>query len=371
MTERSTPLMPGREKLQWLGMENQRRRESPWQNIINEMKEVWNWNDQSAEFETAVSSYGDYGELGTRLIDDSDTVKDAREVSGGDLSWPNFRDNGLIPKYKPYNFGNLFAPSRGTEAPNAESSSEETKRPNAPLLLKNRNPERGDETAIRSGFTSESASWAAFKYEVIYNYENWSDFENSWRGATTVSSDLKSDPNKQSGASRAGGVRVHEERGTTRDGARVPAGTVEIFGPEVHFSKTGNTGYQAGSGEFGSASRPVSGLQGGNEDGGIRFESFSASSNQAPVGSSVTFNAEIINYDKTEQGIVLSLTKDGEVVTRKHLTSYGDGEPLDSGENREVTLTYTSNDTGEFQFRLGPVAPVEVTWVAQGAGVNL
>lgn len=333
------------------------------------MKEVWVWTESNTEFETAVSSYGSYSDLGVDFISDSPRVVDARDVEEDKISWPNFRDNGLIPKYKPYNFGNLFAPSQATDVPDGTSGSEETERENAPLLLKDRNVDRGDETAIRDAYTSQSASWAAFKYEVIYNYESWQDFENSWRGATSVSSDLKSRPNVDGGKARAGGIRVHEGRGTTRDGARVPAGTVEVFGPEIHFSKTTDTPYQAGEGEFGSATRPIGGLQGGNSDGGIRFESFEPDSTEVAIGEQVTFDVEIINYDSTKSTTVIALTRDGEVVKRKHLTSYGAGKALDPGESREISIKYASDQSGEFQFRVGPVSPVTVQWVAGGAGV--
>lgn len=86
---------------------------------------------------------------------------------------------------------------------------------------------------IRSTFESKYSSFSDFKDNILNQYTSWSDFENDFASNTGLRSTRETD----TGLSAAG-IKVYEEAGVGRSGQSIPAGGVEVYGKEVHFSQS-------------------------------------------------------------------------------------------------------------------------------------
>jgi len=95
------------------------------------------------------------------------------------------------------------------------------------------------------GFTSSEAS--GFTEKIKGAYSDWASYQsfvvdtaesyNALLNGFGIAPGFLSGQNTKSGAPLAG-IRFHEQDGATVEGVPVPAGTVEIFGREVHLSQT-------------------------------------------------------------------------------------------------------------------------------------
>lgn len=196
---------------------------------------------------------------------------------------------------------------------------------------------------IRQKFENKYGDWSTFSDSIINEYESWSDFENDFASNTG----LRSTRTTESGLSAAG-IKVYEESGIGRSGQSIPAGGVEVYGAEVHFSQS--AAVQDTADESAGGQTP------------IEYSNLSVSPTGLQQGDTITVSADITNNTTYNAPVVAELIVDGSVEVNKTVEVSG-------GSTETVTFEEVVGglvpSTGTFDFTIGPLSPVSVT-VAYG-----
>jgi len=185
---------------------------------------------------------------------------------------------------------------------------------------------------LRKKYESKYTDFSTFQNELS-SYSSFEEWRNSFSWGDTLGGETTED-----GQATNAGIRFHGEAGITREGVQVPAGTVEIFGPEVHFSQTGATADE-------------------EEDKSSLFSwSNESVDNATPVPyEDVTFSADLTNNGSYRENFVAALLVDGETVTTGDLFKIG------PGNTRTVEFTYEFGEIGSYEVQISKSATIDVT----------
>lgn len=213
---------------------------------------------------------------------------------------------------------------------------------------------------IQDKFTNDWSSYSDYKSDVdasnrndgkgITNYFDWEQklkkiyndwgnhedhFVNQYNSYSDFRAEFSEDKQLVSEEVDAG-VRIFDTKGETEDGITAPAGSVEIFGEEIHFSDTG----------------------GGSRDdqsGDIVVDNISASNHSPDVGVSVTISADVTNNSNTVFSGPLSLYEDGFEFKSNSVV-------VNDGESTSIEFTVTKNEPEVFAYRIATSNLIEVQW---------
>lgn len=135
----------------------------------------------------------------------------------------------------------------------------------------------------------------------------------------------------------AAGVRVHDQAGSTFDNVQVPAGTVEVFGQEVHISEQ-------------NAPSTQSNVNYSNLD--VRD-----SDNVVDIGESLDIAADVENTNSTSVDVEVPYLEDGSVEDRKTVN-------IPANTTETVVFTVTHNSYICVDASIGDLPSVTVCWTA-------
>lgn len=196
------------------------------------------------------------------------------------------------------------------------------------------------------------------------NSNGWADWKAEFKKNANFSSELLT----EDGASAAG-VEVYDAQGTTRDGVEVPPGTIEMYGYQVHFSKTGE--YRTGSG---TGTVDESGADEQQDDGpSFTVENIRTVSGDTVVykGQEVTIAVDVVSQSDYPEYVSLGLYEDGDLVDTVMLGGMNTGSSddlnetdskLQPGETRTIKYKVVKEDVGCHEYDLADTDPITICW---------
>jgi len=193
---------------------------------------------------------------------------------------------------------------------------------------------------IRSKFESKYPDWSTFETAITTEYESWSDFENDFASNTGLRSTRQTD----TGLSAAG-IKVYEESGVGRSGQSIPAGGVEVYGAEVHFSQSGAV--QDTADESAGTDEP------------IVWDNLYVDPNGLQTGGTIVVEADVTNNTGFTGQIVAELVVDGEV--KKTQTKQLTGNSTITVRFEEVVGGIVDELTGTFDIGISKAGTESVT----------
>lgn len=190
---------------------------------------------------------------------------------------------------------------------------------------------------IRTQLESKFSTWSDFSSAVINDYSSWQDFAD---GTGSSSSGVRSERTTDDGQSAAG-IKVYNEAGTGRNGQAIPAGGVEVFGTEVHFSEVTNL---QDTKEESAGSNDV-----------ISYANLSVSTTSTTVNSIVTVDADVTNNTSFQiPSTTVELIVDSTVITTKEVGISANGTV-------NVSFDWVPTTTGVKAVAIGDLTPIDVT----------
>jgi hypothetical protein len=202
------------------------------------------------------------------------------------------------------------------------------------------------ETYLEStlGLSAETA--ATLRNKISVKYGDFSTFQtelnsfstfNEWENSF-IWGDLLGGETTADGVNKNSGIRFHSEAGLTQDGVEVPAGSVEIFGPEIHFAHTGQTA------DVESDKSTI-----------LNWSNMSVDASSITLGTTSTFSADITNNGSYPETVTPGLFIDHELVATKDLVTVG------AGDSKTITFGYTFGDLGVYEVKINKTSTVSVT----------
>lgn len=181
---------------------------------------------------------------------------------------------------------------------------------------------------IRTQFEQKYSSFSSFSDTVVNEYESWGDFENDFASNTG----LRSDRTDEDTGLAAAGIKVYEEAGVGRSGQEIPAGGVEVYGAEVHFSQTQNV-------------QDTKDESAGTEDP-VVWDNLVVDPNSARIGDIIDVSADVTNNTGFVGNVVAELIVDGNVVDKKT-------RELTGNSTITISFEYTAGADGTGTFDIG------------------
>lgn len=182
-------------------------------------------------------------------------------------------------------------------------------------------------------------TWDEFQDYVVNKTDSYQGLKSKFPNTSTLTSELETDEGVP-----AAGLRVFENSGVTKDGVSAPAGAVEVFGQEVHFSQTGTTKSKTGSGSTGSdPTFTVSNISTDDDDDIVL------------PGQSVTISADVTNNGDYQEFFVASLLEDDTAIDNKSFT-------ISSGSTKSVSFTVSKDEYVCHDYKINSSSAVKVCW---------
>jgi len=167
---------------------------------------------------------------------------------------------------------------------------------------------------IRSSLESKYPTFGDYS-DVVLNATSWEEYQTNFKAGSGLRSTLKT----QDGQSIAG-VQVYEEGGVGRAGQSIPAGGVEIYGTNVHFSQSSSVGGEQEPAEDQSANP-------------ITYANLSVTPDLPAPYEDITVSADVTNNTNIPGfGVVAELIVDGSVEKTKTIT-------VDANSTTQVSFT--------------------------------
>jgi hypothetical protein len=192
----------------------------------------------------------------------------------------------------------------------------------------------GEASTFREQLESKYASFTDFQ-DSLSTFDSYEEWENSLSWGETVGGESTDEDGRL-----VSGFRFHDESGVTREGVRVPAGTVEIFGEEIHTSNTSPPVEEESSGSL------------------FSWANESYSPDVPTPYDPVTISADVTNNGSYAEPFVAALKVDGPVVDESDLVKIG------PGNTRTFEFTYRFDEVGNYDVQISssatqtiPVAP--------------
>ncbi len=186
--------------------------------------------------------------------------------------------------------------------------------------------------SLRSKFEAKYGDFSTFQTELD-SFITFDEWLNSFKWGDTIGGETTSD-----GVESNQGIRFHSEEGVTKEDVQVPAGTVEIFGPEIHFSQTGATADE-------------------EEDKSSLFSYSNETLSDSSIflDESATFSVDLTNNGSYQERFLPVLVVDGEKEKEGDLIKIG------PGNTRTIAFEFFPPDTGDFDLRINKSATRTIT----------
>jgi len=189
------------------------------------------------------------------------------------------------------------------------------------------------------GFTSSEAS--GFTEKIKGAYSDWSSYQSfvvdtagsygALLNGFGITPGLSSGRNTE-GGSPVAGIRIHEQDGATVEGKPVPAGTVEIFGREVHTSQTGQV----------ATAEPS-----------FSYSNLRTDPQYPDYQDFVDVRVDVTNNGGAEGVAHPQLLIDGAVHAERNV-------PVQPNDTLTVEFSWTADEPGLFTLEAGDAQPIEV-----------
>lgn len=191
---------------------------------------------------------------------------------------------------------------------------------------------------IRTDLESKYPTFGDYK-DVVLNGTSWEDYQTNFKAGSGLRSTLTTEDGQS-----AAGIQVYEEGGVGRAGQSIPAGGVEVYGTEVHFSQSAATG--------GTQTPPED-----ESDTPITYSNLTISETLPVAGETITISADVTNNTNFPGiGVVAELIVDDSVVDTKTVEVPANSTTSVSFQ-RSFDI-YTSNEV-----QIGDTTPQTVTVV--------
>lgn len=198
---------------------------------------------------------------------------------------------------------------------------------------------------IKNSYTDEDSDGTVFdefKDYVLNEAESYTEVKNSFNSNTTVSGDTETDD-----GTKVAGIKFYENGGVTRDGVQVPEGATEVFGTEIHFSKS-NPPTQEDSDD--SDLFNVSNIRTDDSD------------NVVTVYQDITISADIENTGSYVEFFAASLKEDGEGIKTKTFK-------IGPGSTKTVDFTLSKSEYVCHDYQINTSGTITVCWAPEGLQV--
>lgn len=195
---------------------------------------------------------------------------------------------------------------------------------------------------IKNNYTDDDNSGSTFdefKDYVLNDADSYTDIKNTFNSSTTLGSDTQS----QDGG-KVAGISFYENPGVTKDGISVPAGATEVFGTEIHFSKS---------------APPASSVEGDGSNFSVSNISTDDSDNVVNVYSSITISADVSNSSGQVQFFSANLKEDGETVQSNTIQ-------IDPNSTKTVSFTVSKTEYVCHDYAINSSGTVTVCWAPSG-----
>lgn len=201
-------------------------------------------------------------------------------------------------------------------------------------------------TKIQNNFEdtdADGSKYDDFESFVQNDSDSYSELKSAFDSQSSFGTELETEDGQQ-----AAGVRTFENDGVTYDGISVPAGSVEMFGREVHFSQSGTTKSGDGSGSTGG-------------DSVFTVDNFQTddSDDVVDIYQTITFSADITNNGSYHEFFVASLTEDGDTLNNKNLK-------IAPGSTRTVEFDVTKDEYFCADYKINTAGPITACWAPSG-----
>jgi len=194
---------------------------------------------------------------------------------------------------------------------------------------------------IRSSLESKYPTFGDYS-DVVLNSTSWEDYQTNFKSGSGLRSTLKT----QDGQSIAG-VQVYEEAGVGRAGQEIPAGGVEIYGTNVHFSQSSTVGNEQEPAEDQSPNP-------------ITYSNLSVSNTTPVPYEDIDVSADVTNNTNIPGfGVVPELIVDGSVEKTKTIT-------VDANSTTSVTFTIQFTEYESHEVTINDLSPETVVVVHPG-----
>jgi len=180
----------------------------------------------------------------------------------------------------------------------------------------------GEASTFREQLESKYASFTDFR-DALSTFDSYDEWENSLSWGETVAGESTDEDGRL-----VTGFRFHDEAGVTREGVQVPAGTVEIFGEEVHFSNT---------------SPPV---EEESSESLFSWANESHSPNVPNPHEPVTISADVTNNGNYAEPLVAALKVEGSVVDESDVVK------VEPGNSRTFSFTHRFDEVGFYDVQI-------------------
>jgi hypothetical protein len=201
--------------------------------------------------------------------------------------------------------------------------------------------ESGTAGNIRTQLESKYPTFSDYS-DIVINATSWEDYKTNFKNGSGLRSTLTT----QDGLSAAG-IQVYEEGGVGRDGQSIPAGSVEVYGTEVHFSQSATPG--------GAQEPPED-----QTDTPVTYSNLTISNDLPVPNEDIDVSVDVANNTNVPGiGVVAELIVDGEVDKTKS---------IEVAANSTATVSFTKRfeDYGSFDVSIGDTTPQTVTVIHPG-----
>jgi len=206
-------------------------------------------------------------------------------------------------------------------------------------LLDNSTPE-SRAVSVRQTLEAKFASFGDFDNLVRNEVESYREFRQNF----SVNNAFRSGRVNDFGSSAAG-VRVFNEAGVGRSGQEIPAGGVELFGTEVHFSQTDTV-------------RPTDDESAGTNPP-VAFSNLTLSKTTVATGETFQISADVANNTTFEKTVTVEFIVDETVANRQTVV-------IQDGGSETVTFDEFIDEVGTFDVTVGPLSAKQITVAPPG-----
>jgi len=183
---------------------------------------------------------------------------------------------------------------------------------------------------IKSNFDDEDSSGSTYdEFEEYVENEasSFAELKNAFGSNQSFESEQ-----------RVAGVKLFENDGYTKDGVFAPAGSIEMYGNEIHFSQTGP---------------PASAEE------NISYKNLSVSKTTPVLNQTTEISADIENTGSARGSVFAPLIEDGNVVTRKEVE-------IAAGATETVTFKRSYDELQSIEVTIKDLTSQTVTVIPQG-----
>jgi len=188
--------------------------------------------------------------------------------------------------------------------------------------------------AFLSKIQDQFSSFSAFQDEVVNTLTSYTEFQSQFGNQQGLTGSRRTEDGEP-----VAGLRVHDESGTSFAGVSVPAGTTEIYGRRLEFSR------QAVSVE--------------PSDITYSNQSTDDSDNVVSVGGDITISADVSNPNGFGVDATVPLKESGTVIDQASTRLAGNA-------TETVSFTLSRSNYVCLDLAIGTLSPVTVCWTPIG-----